>query len=210
MLSSAVCVLPFVTMFGSARFPFVFAGIVALAMGAPAVSFCAPPDIPAPAIVKDIDGHAFRLFGPDDRATVLFFVADECPIVNSYMPEMNRIVAQYAPQKVAFFAVYSDPSVSSAAIRRHAEGFALHMPLIADKAHLLVRRAGATVTPEVAVFAPDGRLVYRGRIDDWYVDFGRRRTAPTQHYLREALDEVLRGAPVAVAQVPPIGCSIVP
>jgi hypothetical protein len=88
--------------------------------------------------------------------------------------------------------------------------FDLHMPLIADSAHFLVRRAEATVTPEVAVFTPGGKLVYLGRIDDWYVDIGKRRAAPTQRYLRQALDEVLQGKKVAIPEVHPVGCSIAP
>jgi hypothetical protein len=178
-----------------------------LAMSTPAASCQASGNAPA---VTDVDGNAIRLFGPDTKATVLYFVTDDCPIANSYMPEMNRIVASYTPQHVAFFAVYTDPSVSDSAIRQHASDYSLHMPLIADRAHVLVRRAGATVTPEVAVFAPGGRLVYRGRIDDWYVEIGKQRIAPTQRYLRQALDEVLHGQPVAITRVRPVGCSIVP
>jgi len=204
------CVLPFVTMLRSARLSLVSAGVLVLALGALATSLRASPSPTAPVMVKDIDGHSFPLFGPDAPATVLLFVTMDCPITNSYMPEINRIVATYTPKKVAFFAIYSDPSLSRSAIREHAAEFGLHMPVIADNAHLLVRKAGATINPEVAVFAAGGRMVYRGRIDDWYVDLGQRRTAPTRHYLRNALDEVLAGQPVAIAQVPPVGCSIAP
>jgi len=58
--------------------------------------------------------------------------------------------------------------------------------------------------------AQGGQLVYRGRIDDWYVDIAKRRPAPTRRYLRQALDEVLKGQPVEIDQVPPLGCSIAP
>lgn len=160
--------------------------------------------------VRDVAGHRVDLFGADTRAVVLFFVTDECPISNSYIPEMNRIVAQYGPEKVAFYAVYTDPSDSVAAIQEHAHAYGLQIPLIPDSDHALVRRAGATVTPEVALLTPGGRVAYRGRIDDWYVDFGERRAAPTHGYLREALDEVLSGKPVTTPRVAPIGCSIVP
>jgi hypothetical protein len=200
-------------MFRSARLGLVSAGIPLLAVCAlnlSLLSSCATAETVTSATVKDIDGQSFRLFGPGTRATVLFFVTTDCPITNNYIPEMNRIVAAYAPRKVAFFAVYSDPSLSVSAIRRHAADFGLHIPVIDDTSHLLVRRAEATVNPEAAVFAPAGRLVYRGRIDNWYADLGVRRATPTEHYLRQALDEVLAGQPVATAEVPPVGCSIVP
>jgi hypothetical protein len=158
--------------------------------------------------VRDIDGHRFNLVGQDTKAKVLFFITTDCPIANSYLPEINRIVTGYEPRKVAFYAVYTDPTVSMPAIRKHAHEFGLRIPLIPDTTHDLVHRVGATVTPEVAVLNEGGRLVYRGRIDDWYVDFGKRRSAPTRRYLQQALDAVLSGKPVAIPNVDPIGCSI--
>ncbi len=158
--------------------------------------------------VRDIDGHRLNLVGQDTKAEVLFFITTDCPIANSYVPEINRIVSDYEPRKIAFYAVYTDPTISIPAIRKHAHEFGLRIPLIPDTKHDLVHRVGATVTPEVAVLNEVGKLVYRGRIDDWYVDFGKRRPAPTQRYLQQALDAVLSGKPVALPNVDPIGCSI--
>src|SRR5207249_2634589 len=42
------------------------------------------------------------------RAVVLFFIAAECPVSNRYAPEINRLVADFASQHVAFYAVHSD------------------------------------------------------------------------------------------------------
>ena len=159
-------------------------------------------------VLSDIDGHRLNLFGQDIRAAVLFFITNDCPITNSYIPEINRIVAEYEARKTAFYAVYTDPTVSIPAIRSHAHEFGLHIPLIPDTAHVLVHRVGATVTPEVAVIERGGKLVYLGPVDDLYVDFGKRRAAPTQWYLRQALDAVLSGKPVAITEVKPIGCFI--
>src|SRR5258707_6985714 len=65
-----------------------------------------------------------------------------------------------------------------------------------DPQHELVRLAGATVTPEVAVFVahPSGpRMVYRGRIDDRAVDFGRARPQPRTRDLADVLDALTAG-----------------
>jgi len=142
------------------------------------------------------------------RAAVLIFVTNDCPITNSYMPEINRIAGDYEARKIGFYAVYTDPAVSIQAARIHAWEFGVHIPLIRDSAHNLVRAVGATVTPEVAVLQPGGKLFYLGPIDDLYVDFGKRRPAPTQRYLRQALDAVLSGKAVAISNVKPIGCFI--
>jgi thiol-disulfide isomerase/thioredoxin len=160
--------------------------------------------------VRDAGGHRLNLFGEETKAAVLIFMTNECPITNSYIPEINRIAADYGVRKIAFYAVYPDPTISIPAIRKHARDFGLNMPLIPDPAHDLVHRVGATVTPEAAVLERSGKLVYLGRIDDWYVDIGKRRPEPTQRYLRQALDAVLGGKPVATRFVNPVGCSIYP
>ena len=53
------------------------------------------------------------------------------------------------------------------------------------------------------VFDRDRRLVYHGAIDD-----NRDETGVSQHYLRDALDAVLAGTDPAVAETPPVGCTV--
>jgi hypothetical protein len=65
-----------------------------------------------------------------------------------------------------------------------------------------------TMAPEVAILDPDGKVAYRGRIDDWYVDYGKRRGEPTRRDLRDALDAILRGAPVPNPTTKVIGCPL--
>ncbi len=142
------------------------------------------------------------------KAVVLLFIARDCPISNSYAPEIKRIVARYTPEKVAFYLVYPDPDTSLAVAKQHAKEYGYACPLLLDPAHRLVHKAGATVTPEAAVFAPGGRLLYRGRIDDLYLGFGQRRFAATRHDLRDALDAMLGGRPVPTSRTQAVGCFI--
>jgi hypothetical protein len=82
-----------------------------------------------------------------------------------------------------------------------------------DPQHELVRATQATVTPEAAVFVagPAGpRMVYRGRIDDPYVDFGRTRPAPTTRDLRAVLEAVAAGSTLTPRTTPAVGCFITP
>ena len=81
----------------------------------------------------------------------------------------------------------------------------------AIRKHALVEAAGARVTPEAALFVPGAggaRLVYHGRIDDRFVEFGRMRPAPTTHELEDAIAAVLAGKAVPRASAPAIGCAI--
>ena len=142
---------------------------------------------------------------PAGKPAVLLFVAADCPVSNAYAPEIRRLCARYGAA-VSFTLVYADPSQSLAGARRHARLYGLPCPVVVDPAHRLTRRAGATVTPEAAVFAPGGRLVYRGRIDDRFVGYGRQRDRPAVHDLRLALDAVLHGRAAPRPSGPPVGC----
>jgi thiol-disulfide isomerase/thioredoxin len=150
-------------------------------------------------------------FDAGDRvATVLLFIAPDCPISNGYAREITRIASAYEPRGVAVFAIHSDPQVSSETARRHASEYGYGFPVLLDPNQTLAHRVGATVTPEAAVLDRAGNVVYLGRIDDTFYSFGRRRETPTTHELRDALDAVTEGRPVAKPTAPPIGCEIPP
>ena len=89
-----------------------------------------------------------------------------------------------------------------------ARSSAIPFPLLLDPKLSLARGAGATVMPEAAVLSPSGHVLYLGRIDDRVVDFGKARLQARQHDLREALDAVLAGKPVAHSRTRAVGCAI--
>jgi peroxiredoxin len=142
------------------------------------------------------------------KAVVIYFTTTDCPIANSYVPEMNRIHDAYAPRGVAFFAVQTDLTIPEADVVKYARDFRYSYPLLIDPQQLLVRRAGAAITPQVAIFTPGGALLYLGRIDDRVADFGKQRLKPTTFDLRDSLDAVLAGKPVPHTTTKSIGCAI--
>ena len=142
------------------------------------------------------------------KAILLLFVTTDCPVANSYVPEMNRIHDAYASKGVQVYGVQADTTTPDAAAAAYARDFRYGFPLLLDPRQELVRLAGATITPQAAVLAPDGRVLYLGRIDNRVVDFGKQRPQATEADLREALDEVLAGKPVAHPVTKSIGCAI--
>ncbi len=137
------------------------------------------------------------------RATVLFFLAPGCPIAERFAPEIGRICADYGTQGAAFALVYVDGTEEE--MRRHAGEFGLPAPAFRDRGRRWVRRFGVTVAPETVVVDGSGTRAYRGRINDLYVDLGRYRLQPTTRELRDALEAVLAGRPVAVSETRAIG-----
>jgi peroxiredoxin len=142
------------------------------------------------------------------RAVVIFFTTTDCPLSNSYVPEMNRIRAEYGKRGIAFYAVQTDTTIPDAEVRRHATEFGFKFPVLLDPKQTLVRLAGATATPEAAVLSNEGAVLYLGRIDNRVVDFDKRRPAATESDLKNALDAVLAGKPVDHPRTDVIGCAI--
>lgn len=176
---------------------------------------CAGSDaVAAPASfgVLDLDGRPVDVLTTAGAGPlVLVFVRTDCPISNRYAPELRRLQVRFASRGAAFRLVYAEPSETVAAIQRHLREFGHGVAALRDTQHELVRLTQATITPEAAVFVAGGaapRMVYRGRIDDRYVDFGRTRPAPTSRDLEAVLEALLSGAPVTGRTTPAVGCFI--
>jgi peroxiredoxin len=142
------------------------------------------------------------------KAVLLFFVTTDCPVANSYVPEMNRIHDAYASRGVLVWAVQADPTVPEHDVVRYAGDYHYGFPLVLDPRQSLVTMAGATITPQAAVLSPEGKVLYLGRIDNRVADFGKQRFQATVADLRNALDEVLAGKPVEHPFTKSIGCAI--
>jgi hypothetical protein len=150
---------------------------------------------------------------PAAHAVVLLFTRTDCPISNRYAPEVRRVYEAYSGKGVKFFLVYPDRDETPEGIAKHRAEYGYTMPALPDPSHTLVDRAQATVTPEAAVFVPvagkaDWKLIYHGRIDDRYVDFGKSRPAPSVHDLQNAIDAALAGRAVTPDHNKAIGCFI--
>lgn len=156
----------------------------------------------------DLAGREQRpLACAERKATVLVFIALDCPIANRFAPELNRMTEAYAARGVAVFLVHADPDVSAEAAKQHAAEFKLAAPVLLDPQQKLAQHVGATVTPEAAVLDATGARRYRGRIDDTYESFGDKpRKEPTRRDLREALDAVLSGQAIAQPETKAVGC----
>jgi len=142
------------------------------------------------------------------KATVFIFVAIDCPNSNTYAPILARLYREYSPRGVAFYNVYSDPSETADAVRKHDADFLVPFPALLDSHQSLARQTGARSTPEAVILGPDGLELYRGRVDDRFVDFGKTRFHPTQDDLGDALDAILQSKPVPHAVTKVLGCAI--
>ncbi len=138
------------------------------------------------------------------KATVLIFLAHDCPVTNATAPALTRLASAFTPRGVHFFGIYT--TESAAEINTHRRDYGLTFAGLLDPKLHLARLAGATRMPEAAVFSPTGKLLYRGRIDDRAIQAGRTRPTPSRHDLRLALESILAGQPPDPRFTPAIGC----
>jgi hypothetical protein len=144
---------------------------------------------------------------PGTKATVFVFISTECPISNRYAPEVRRLSESFGSRGIRFQLIYPNRSDTPQMIRDHLRSFGYNMGALRDSDHVLARFVHATVTPEAVVLSGT-RVVYRGRIDDRYVDVGLERPEPGERDLDNALTAVLAGRPVERPATEAVGCFI--
>jgi thiol-disulfide isomerase/thioredoxin len=141
------------------------------------------------------------------KPVVLIFVRTDCPISNRYAPTIQALSQKYSGT-AALMLVYPDKAETSANIQKHLQEYGYKIAALRDPQHALVKLGQAEITPEAAVFNGKGELIYHGRIDNWYKEFGRARSAPTTHELDEAIQAALNSHHPAPASVSAVGCYI--
>src|SRR5262245_14444287 len=67
--------------------------------------------------IPDVDGRPLNPFAPAGKASVIFFVATDCPISNSYAPEIQRMCREFGPRGVACALMYEDMEAGAAGAR---------------------------------------------------------------------------------------------
>jgi hypothetical protein len=162
-----------------------------------------------PAItLLDTRGKSHRVLDGKSKLTVIFFLGHDCPISNTYAPEIDRIVREYSQKGCMAYLAYPFHDLTAAIAEKHRTEFRHSAIGLMDPDQKLAKAVGATITPEAAVLDRAGKVVYLGRIDDRHVDFGVARPEPKRRDLRLALDEALAGKPITMPRTKAIGCFI--
>jgi peroxiredoxin len=146
----------------------------------------------------------------DRPGIVLIFLGTRCHVSDAYGPEIARLARRYTTRGVAFYGLYCDPDVTAESVAAHAAARDLPFPILLDPDHRIARQAGVRVTPEAVVLAPDGQVLYRGRIDDRYAPDGRRQPEARSHELESALDAVIADELPTVSHTEVFGCPLPP
>ena len=148
------------------------------------------------------------LFLKDNKAAVFVFLAPDCPLSQNYTLTLNRLHSEFERKRIGFFGIVAGDGFQKNDIEAFVKQYNVRFPVLPDRNFDLADSFGATKTPEAFVVAPDGKTLYKGAIDNWAVESGQHRSVITDHYLRDVLDNFLKGHRIPYPETTVIGCFI--
>ncbi|HTV39381.1 MAG TPA: redoxin domain-containing protein [Candidatus Sulfotelmatobacter sp.] len=185
--------------------------IMALAASAFAVEVGKPaPDFTA----TDIEGNTVHLSDYKGKIVVIESYNSDCPFChNQYATgAMQALQKELAAKGVVWLLVNSvnphNPShrTDTQARQEMAQEKMDVTAWVDDSSGAVGHLYDMKTTPDMYVIDQKGTLVYEGAIDDQADPVHDPKTA--RNYVREAVDDVLNGKPIAVSQTKPYGCSV--
>lgn len=158
--------------------------------------------------LKDADGasHALYQLSEEKPATVVLFLATQCPIATDYAERIVDLVKTYnekSEKKVQFIGINSNKQETIEEIAKYSEKYGFEFPVLKDPENKIADYFGARRTPEVFLLDAGRVLRYAGAIDN-------SPKEPTKHYLKDALDLVIAGKdiPKKSKKTRAVGCTI--
>src|SRR2546425_10451915 len=191
----------------------VVAAIVAIALNA------TPAALAADELALGAKGADFSLKGTDgkthslanvkgEKGTAVIFTCNECPFSKGYEDRLIGLAKTYQPEGIGFVAINAnDPKIVPGDgfefMVKRAQDKGLPYPYVIDETQEIATAYGARVTPHIFLLDAQGKLAYRGRVDD-SLEQDKIKT----HDFAAALDALVSGKPVQVAETKAFGCSV--
>jgi len=143
------------------------------------------------------------------QGTLVIFTCNHCPFARAWESRIVALGNLVRSKGIGVVAINSnDPKVASddgfEQMQQRAKEKDYEFAYAVDDTSNVARAFGATRTPEAFLFDASGKLVYHGAIDDNSED----AAAVQEHYLAAAVDSMLSGKPVTLAETKALGCSI--
>lgn len=168
-------------------------------------------------ILPDTSGKAVALHDFFERApsdknrdkglVIVYFMGTDCPISNLYLKDLADLAKRCQSRGVRIVGIQSNAGMTPARAAEHARQFKVAFPVLIDAKQRVAGQFGATRTAEVFVLDPQRTVRYHGEIDDRY-GYTYKRGEPTRRELVRAIEELLAGKPVTIAETTPRGCLI--
>ena len=140
--------------------------------------------------------------------TLYIFLLDNCKISQSYSLKINELYKEYN-DIVDFVGVFPNRISTEDNIEAHMQKYKHEFSFITDYDKELALSLNATITPEVFLLEnKTDEILYSGRIDNEFVQVGRRRNVVTEEELSVALKSIREGNEIKIKSTEAIGCFI--
>ncbi|MCB9548727.1 MAG: redoxin domain-containing protein [Myxococcales bacterium] len=180
----------------------------------PALALAAGPRTPGPEPGQEApafsltgsDGKVHTLAEQKGKVVVLEWVNPDCPFVKRHYQAktMKTLSEKFAGKEVVWLAINSTHYADQAANKAFVAAESLAYAVLDDHDGAVGHQYGARTTPDMFVVDPEGKVAYRGAIDD--DPFGDK--AEKVNYVDAAVPAVLAKSAVAMARTQPYGCSV--
>jgi thiol-disulfide isomerase/thioredoxin len=169
-------------------------------------------------VLRDIDGKQMTFKDLRGKVVFIHFWSTQCPYEIVADPKTVALAERYKGKDVVCLAIDANqgeigeipakdakPADTYKDIRKHLAEKKMSFPIYVDHGNKLADIFGAQHTPHCFVIDAKGVLAYAGGLDD---DPKGDKGDATKTYVRDAVDALLAGKPVAVTESKPYGCGI--
>ena len=166
------------------------------------------PDFRLPDVVTGTVISRQQATGP--KGMLAMFICRHCPFVKHVQDELAKIGRDYQRSGVGIVAISANdesgfPEDRPEKLAEMSRELGFTFPYLFDETQDVARAYDAQCTPDFFLYDSQGKLVYRGQLDDSRPGNG---VPVTGKDLRAALDALIAGRPIAPEQRPSIGCNI--
>ncbi len=158
------------------------------------------------------DGKTYTLseWTKKGNIVVLEWFNAECPFCVKHGKEgtIKKIVSDYADKGVVVLGINSGGKGKQG---HGKDGWAvkewkLNYPILNDETGATGKAYGAKTTPHMFIVGKDGKIAYMGAIDN--NKGGDKAEGEIVNYVRNALDQIIKGETVTEPSTKPYGCSV--
>lgn len=146
-----------------------------------------------------------------DSVSVYIFLSESCPICQSQTLTLRKLYTEYSGKGISFTGLFPNQEYSTKeSIEKFKKKYQIDFELKKDEGQKMVKKFSATTNPQIFVVKnATQQILYKGKIDNGFENIGKKRTVITEHYLRDALENILQQKEVAIKETQPIGCFII-
>ena len=165
------------------------------------------PDFELPGVDGEV--HHLARYLETFKVVCVIFLSNKCPEVDLYIERIKQLQKDFQNQGVIIIGMNANDTINSPTdsfekMKEFAANHQLNFPYIRDVTQDVAENFGVDKTPEAFLLDREGKLRYRGLIDDNV----NQPEAVKVAYLHQAITQLLQGEVVTPSNTEVVGCSI--